>query len=311
MRLPSWPVWLIALGGVLMVAAAVSALLTVGFVVTRLSELLRAEVVSSNELGIILLGVLGALLFSIGVILYVVVGSLSHARAERGYASIGTILACFAAAAIIANILTLPYFIAQAQQHRGEALTLSPGGLVLAVVTMDGALLAVVYFRIVRPRVLTWEQLGLTLADAWQRVRLGLVVGIAVIVADAILEAALAAFGIHQTQQEVFLGVRDATPGQFVGILLAAAFIAPVCEEVFFRGYIFTAVRQRYGVALAFIASSLLFALAHLNAQAFLPILLIGVGFCYVYWRTGSLVPSIVAHAMNNALALAALYVSK
>ncbi len=209
---------------------------------------------------------------------------------------------------IVANVLTIPYAIVEGQRHPGQPLTLTPGGLVLSVVTLDGALLAVVFARIVRPGVLTWEQMGITLAELGDRVRRGLGVGVLAIVATAIVEAALRAFGVQQTQEEMFAGVRGADVGQFVGVLLAGAVIAPVCEEIFFRGYVFTAVRQRSGVPAAFLVSSLLFALAHLNLQAFLPILLIGIVFAFVYHRTGSLVPSMIAHSMNNALALSALY---
>jgi membrane protease YdiL (CAAX protease family) len=86
------------------------------------------------------------------------------------------------------------------------------------------------------------------------------------------------------------------------------AVIAPICEEIFFRGYVFTAVSRTRGVPWAFLASSVLFAAAHLNLQATLPILVIGLAFSYLYWRSSSLVPSMVAHAMNNALAMTAFY---
>lgn len=310
-RLPSWPVWLIVFGTVFFAAALATVLVVVGFRVDAFAELLRPGGVPSWVLIMSGLGLVGVLVFMVGLIAYVVRGSLSHESAERGYATIGTILACFGVATIIANVLTIPYGIVQAQQHPGESLTLTPGGLVLAVVTLEGSLLGVLFLRIVNPGVLSWRQMGVTAVDFWQRIRLGLGVGLAVIAASAVLEAALGAMGIHQTQGEMFAGVKGASLSQFLGVLLAGAVIAPLGEEIFFRGYVFTAVLRRYGLAPAFLTSSVLFALAHLNLEAFVPILLIGVTFCYVYWRTGSLVPSMIAHAMNNAVALAALYVYK
>jgi membrane protease YdiL (CAAX protease family) len=247
---------------------------------------------------------------AVGIIAYVAVGASSPTRAARGYGSLGTILACLGAAVIVANLLSLPYAIAAAQAHHGQNAGLTPGGLVLSIVLLDGALLGVTYLRIVRPGVLTWGQLGLTLAGGWPRVGLGVGVGIFVIVASAAIETALEAIGIQQTQAQMFAGVQGASVPQFVGVLLGAAVLAPIAEEIFFRGYVFTAVRQTRGLVAAYAVSAVLFTLAHLNLQAFLPILLIGLTFCYVYQRTGSLVPTIVAHAMNNAVALLVLYLA-
>jgi membrane protease YdiL (CAAX protease family) len=311
MRLPSWPVWLISMGAVLAAAGVASIAYSVGFNGARISGLLRPGGISPLAALLALLVLVGGAVFSFGLIAYVVRGSLSHARAEKDYTSLGTILACFGVAIIVSNVLMIPYALVEAQRNSGEALSLTPGGLVLSVITLDGSLLGVLYFRLVRPAVLSWQQMGVTLASFWDRARLGVAVGIFVIVATAAVTFLLEKVGVQQTQQDLFAGVRGASPGQFLGVLLAAAAIVPVAEEIFFRGYVFTAVRQRWGLVPAFATSGLLFAVAHLNLEAFLPILLIGVTFCWVYWRTGSLVPSMIAHAMNNALALSTLLLSK
>lgn len=306
----SWPVWLLIIGVVLVVPGAVSATFLVAFQGLRLLSLLRPGLAPPLTLALLGLAVIGAVVFAIGLVAYVVVGSLSHERAKRGYGSIGTILACLGVAVIVANLLTLPYAIFQ-QAHQPGATALTPAALVLSVVTLDGALLGIVYLRIVHPKVLSWSELGLTSADLGERVRLGILLGIGVIVGTALIELGLRAVGVQQTQEQMFSGVLGATPAQFLGVLLAGAVIAPICEEIFFRGYVFTAVRRTGSVVGAFVMSSVLFALAHLNLQAFIPILFIGFTFAYVYWRTKSLVPSMIAHAMNNALALTALYISR
>jgi membrane protease YdiL (CAAX protease family) len=311
MRLPSWPVWLIAIGAVLVAVAAVSIANAVQFDGARISGLLRPGVMTPLVALLFFVGVIGVLVFSTGLVAHVVRGSLSHARAEKDYSSLGTILACFGVAIVVSNVLTLPYILVEASRNSGQSLTLTPGGLVLSVIALDGSLLAVVYFRLVRPAVLSWKQMGVTPANFWERARLGVAVGIFVILATSAVTFLLEKAGIQQTQQDLFAGVRGATAGQFIGVLLAAAAIVPVAEEIFFRGYVFTAIRQRWGLIPAFATSGLLFAVAHLNLEAFIPILLIGMTFCWVYWRTGSLVPSMIAHAMNNALALSTLFLSK
>ncbi len=304
----SWPTWVIIVGAVLIVPGIVSTALAVGLLGFHVQTILGVGLKHPLILALLGLSVVGLLVFSIGLVAYVIVGSLSHDRAIRGYGSLGTILACLGVAVIVANLLTLPYFLVQQAQHPATSVALTPGGLVYSIVALDLVLLAIVYFRIVHPKVLSWEQLGVTTTDIRERAVLGVGVGIVVIVGSAIIDAALQAIGIHQTQEKMFEGVLNASIPQFIGVLLAGAVIAPIAEEIFFRGYVFTAGRQTYGLIPAFALSALLFAFAHLNAEAFIPILLIGLTFCYVYWKTGSLVPSMVAHMMNNAVALISLY---
>lgn len=299
---------MIIIGAVLTLPGIVSTVLAVGPLGLHVQTVLNVG--SAHPLILLLLGlsVIGFGIFSIGLVAYVIVGSLSHARAERGYGSLGTILACLGVAVIVANVLTLPYFLAQQAQHPSTSVALTPGGLVYSIIALDGVLLAIVYFRIVHPKVMSWAQMGLTSAQLGERVALGVGVGVLVIIGSALVSAALQAVGIHQTQEQMFEGVLNASLPQFIGVLLAGAVIAPIAEETFFRGYVFTAARRTYGLIPAFVLSALLFAVAHLNLQAFIPILLIGVAFCYVYWKTGSLVPSMIAHMINNGFALIVLY---
>jgi membrane protease YdiL (CAAX protease family) len=310
-RLPSWPVWLIAVGGIVVVFALLGVYQLVGFTADTASALARVGAKNPAVALLVLLGLGGGIVFCVGVVAYVIRGSLSHELAMQGYASLGTILACFGAATIVANILTLPYFLSGGSTQVMGAMALTATGLTVAAVAMELSLLGVVYLRIVHPVVFSWEQLGLIAPRLSPLVSAGFLVGAAAIAGSFALTAALEQLGIHQTQQDLFAGVLGATPAQFVGLLLTVGVLVPICEEIFFRGYIFTAVHQRYGLTPAFIASSLLFALAHANVQAFLPLLFVGATFCYVYWRTGSLVPSMLAHGINNALALAALYFSR
>ena len=87
-------------------------------------------------------------------------------------------------------------------------------------------------------------------------------------------------------------------------LFLAAAVGAPLLEEIFFRGALYGALRRRYGVPIALLASSAFFAILHPQLPlGFLPIALLGATFCALYeWRQ-SLIPGMIAHAMNNGLA--------
>src|SRR5205807_4010647 len=63
----------------------------------------------------------------------------------------------------------------------------------------------------------------------------------------------------------------------------------PFAEEVFFRGFAYRALRERFGVGTAMVASALLFSAAHLNPVGLVPIFLIGLFLAWLYDRTVSL----------------------
>lgn len=79
--------------------------------------------------------------------------------------------------------------------------------------------------------------------------------------------------------------------------------IGPLSEEVFFRGFVFAGLLQRFGPPIAVIGSAALFAFAHLNVAVAGPAFLSGCIFAMVYRRSGSLWPLILAHTAQNAIA--------
>lgn len=92
-------------------------------------------------------------------------------------------------------------------------------------------------------------------------------------------------------------------------LLLGGALVAPVVEEIFFRGFVFAGLRPRYGWRGAAALSSGLFSVIHFTPTAILPIFILGYLFAYLYQRSRSLWPAILMHASTNALALGAAYV--
>jgi membrane protease YdiL (CAAX protease family) len=91
-------------------------------------------------------------------------------------------------------------------------------------------------------------------------------------------------------------------------LLIGGAVVAPVVEELFFRGFVFAGLRPRYGWQKAALISSALFALIHLIPTAIIPIFILGYIFAYLYHRSNSIWPAILMHAATNGLALGAAY---
>ena len=106
------------------------------------------------------------------------------------------------------------------------------------------------------------------------------------------------------------LGGDQGTIGLVIAGLMVIA-VAPVVEEIFFRGFFYRALRSRFSIVVAALMDGLLFGVIHFNfegADGLLilpPLALLGFVFCLVYEKTGSLYPVIGMHAFNNALAFA------
>jgi len=90
------------------------------------------------------------------------------------------------------------------------------------------------------------------------------------------------------------------------GILICV--LAPVVEEIFFRGFMFGVFVRRMGVIWAALLDGVVFGLGHAPAA---PIQLIalgafGVGLCLLFWRTQSIIPGMALHALNNSITFGA-----
>ena len=88
----------------------------------------------------------------------------------------------------------------------------------------------------------------------------------------------------------------------YIMLLVVVSIIAPICEEIFFRGFLFQGFKKRWGVPAGIIISSALFSAAHLDLYNFLPLLAIGWVLAYLFHKTKSLLPVIFLHAIYNLL---------
>jgi len=116
-----------------------------------------------------------------------------------------------------------------------------------------------------------------------------------------------AALGVKENDDlPTELGADDSSTALFfVAVLVCVA--APIAEELFFRGFCFTALRRWIGWIPGAIATGVIFGLIHAgsaDAVFLVPLGVFGALLCVLYKLTGSLVPCMVLHALNNALAL-------
>jgi hypothetical protein len=85
-------------------------------------------------------------------------------------------------------------------------------------------------------------------------------------------------------------------------------FIAPLAEELLFRGVIFPGLRDVLGRSAGIGISAALFALFHFSAELAVPYLVLGVLLALVVERTRSVWPAVIGHALFNVQAIIALY---
>jgi membrane protease YdiL (CAAX protease family) len=91
------------------------------------------------------------------------------------------------------------------------------------------------------------------------------------------------------------------------GVLLA--FVAPLAEELFFRGFVFGVLREKIGVVWGVLATGVVFGLVHVAGSPIETVgvlIILGCLLCVLYLQTGSLVPCIALHAINNSISFAA-----
>jgi len=101
----------------------------------------------------------------------------------------------------------------------------------------------------------------------------------------------------------------------FVSGIIAALF-GPVIEEIFFRGVMYSAVRRKLGVFWGIFITSVLFSFLHTHAASyflvgFVPIAVLGAVLAYLYEKTGSLIPSVTLHVLNNLGSVAMVFIFK
>lgn len=141
-------------------------------------------------------------------------------------------------------------------------------------------------------------------APLTRRILEGIVGGVVLVAAAYLVESLLAAAGRPVVEQPWVTKLLSGPGASFWVLWFLAVLLAPVAEELFFRGYLFQTLDIRVSRPLAFAVSTAYFAGVHGNPSGLFIYLVLGVGLAYLHLRTRSLVAPIVAHSIVNAFAL-------
>ncbi len=151
-----------------------------------------------------------------------------------------------------------------------------------------------------------WKSLGFTEDRLALCLGIGLAAGLGTFVINVALSAVVTqiarTLGYNVDQVSRVSGLGEAPGWQVVLIVLAVVVVAPVVEEILFRGIFYTGLRRRLGVGGAVVVSAVFFGLLHFQLLGFVPLTAIGAILALLYEGQGSLATPIVAHAMNNGI---------
>ena len=274
-------------------------------VIVSTPDILTLEPTTSaveRVIGSLLLLALGGLLLIVGLVTnairaLVVRGALPADR-YRGPA-IGVLLLL---AVILAAVVSLGAgSTAAALLDGGE---LSVGGTLLLLTSTQFSLLAIVGLLVVVPRALVGVRL-LPESGLARSLGIGLLAAVPAWIGATLLAylwtALLEGIGLVQG---VAIAEAVVERGDPTVVVVAFMVVAPIAEELFFRGVAYNAWIRERGPRFALYGSAALFALIHGSVFALAPIFALGIALALVYRRTGSLPAAMAMHAGFNAISV-------
>lgn len=123
----------------------------------------------------------------------------------------------------------------------------------------------------------------------------------------AVLAGIQVAIGVHMRIHDNAgtVSMLHATgPLAFLGLWFTIAALPALAEEMLFRGIIQQTTVAQLGARWGIVAAAGVFSFLHADLLGFLPRLLMGLWFGYLFWRSGSLWSSTIAHMLNNTWGL-------
>lgn len=84
---------------------------------------------------------------------------------------------------------------------------------------------------------------------------------------------------------------------------IVTVMIAPVIEEVYFRGFLLPAITKTTGIVLGAMLTSIIFGVLHFQANVIIYTFILGLFLSFLYYKLGSIIPGIGLHMVNNLIA--------
>ncbi|NTW97864.1 MAG: CPBP family intramembrane metalloprotease [Oscillochloris sp.] len=156
-----------------------------------------------------------------------------------------------------------------------------------------------------------WAALGVR-ATSWVNIALVpllFIVGFASVVAlNLLVMQVLGSF--ENPQVDAISGGKAMSLGELGAGMLLIAVLVPVIEEMFFRGMLYPLLRRRLPAALAIAVNAAIFSVVHMIPMLIPGLFVVGLILAFLRERSGSIWPGVLYHAMQNGLAMLAIFVA-
>lgn len=177
-----------------------------------------------------------------------------------------------------------------------------------------GVILAPVQFMMIVPPLIImkrygspWVLLGLNRVNGLMFLQVMFMLGVS-FCSMIIWGLILLPFGIQA--QEPVVPLFGSGVNGFISAFVVAAIIAPIVEEIVFRGFLFRGLASRYPLGVAVAVSGAIFGGIHLQLFAFPVLFLLGILLALLYKATESLWAPILMHFCINAIAIIGQYIA-
>jgi membrane protease YdiL (CAAX protease family) len=194
------------------------------------------------------------------------------------------------------------------QESAGSPMSIASSALISALLEVLGLMGSIYFLGLVRKKK-SWSALGFTRPTLKWVVIAGLIGLLMIPLAALITVLIQMLFDLpaENPQLEFLL------PDHFSVFGLAASFIligvlVPIAEETYFRGLVYTTMRNKWRIGLSLVVSSAYFGILHGNIALAGMAFVLGIILGWVYERSRSLWPSILIHMINNGIKILAIY---
>lgn len=205
----------------------------------------------------------------------------------------------------VSNTLIMPFIDVEALMAANETSPLAT--IISGIVTQLFPVGVIALFVCFRCNI--FEIFGLRRPD-WKRIAIVVGLGILAILLLANLAGVVAepwlkrTFGEQNPQEAVkmMLEAKANNPKLLIGLAFLACIVAPICEEILFRGYLYGILKRYSCRFFAAIMSGLIFGVIHGSMWSLAPLVVIGILLAVIYEVSGSLWASIICHSLFNSM---------
>ncbi len=173
----------------------------------------------------------------------------------------------------------------------------------LGMLAQTGLSFLLVYGLILRPRRESWDFVGFRTPQKNHLLVYGVLGGLLIFLVIIFFSVLLAYFH-PQIEPQYFetLLTQEDQGMQIFFLLICASLLAPLVEEMLFRGVLYSWLRQYFNVFPAICLAGFVFGVVHFDAWRTLPLAFGGMALCWIYEKTRSVWVSMMAHGLWNAI---------